>query len=213
MLRRSFLSRLSAAAAVVGVPPAQQSGSSRETPREPWHAARHEEDDWFDRAPAKHRVIFDTYMSRSFADAVLFAGNYIEVNAGTYHVAESDLAVVMVLRHQTAPFAFTDALWAKYGTAFSNRMQFTDPKTHEAPNTNIYAARMAELVKRGMQLAVCSLTTRAYARIVAQQAGIEPDAAFKELTSNTIGNSHFVPAGVVAVTRAQERGYALVSVS
>jgi intracellular sulfur oxidation DsrE/DsrF family protein len=33
-----------------------------------------------------------------------------------------------------------------------------------------------------------------------------------ELTSNTVGPAIFVPAGIVAVTRAQERGYALVSI-
>ena len=31
-------------------------------------------------------------------------------------------------------------------------------------------------------------------------------------TANAIGNARFVPAGIVAVTRAQERGYALVSI-
>jgi intracellular sulfur oxidation DsrE/DsrF family protein len=33
-----------------------------------------------------------------------------------------------------------------------------------------------------------------------------------ELTTNTVGNAHFVPAGIVAVTRAQEHGYALVGI-
>ena len=36
------------------------------------------------------------------------------------------------------------------------------------------------------------------------------DAVVKELMANAIANSHFVPAGVVAVTRAQERGYTLL---
>ena len=38
------------------------------------------------------------------------------------------------------------------------------------------------------------------------------DDVYKELTSNTIGNTHFVPAGVVAATRAQERGFTIVSI-
>jgi intracellular sulfur oxidation DsrE/DsrF family protein len=30
---------------------------------------------------------------------------------------------------------------------------------------------------------------------------------FKELTENLVPNGHMVPAGIVAVNRAQERGY------
>ena len=33
------------------------------------------------------------------------------------------------------------------------------------------------------------------------------EAVYKELTSNLIRNSHMVAAGIVAVNRAQERGY------
>jgi intracellular sulfur oxidation DsrE/DsrF family protein len=32
------------------------------------------------------------------------------------------------------------------------------------------------------------------------------------MTSNALANVHFVPAGIVAVNRAQERGYAVASV-
>ena len=63
-----------------------------------------------------------------------------------------------------------------------------------------------------MRLAVCTLTTRAYVGIIAERTGGEPEAIFKELAANTVGTAHFVPAGIVAVTRAQERGYALVSI-
>jgi hypothetical protein len=63
-----------------------------------------------------------------------------------------------------------------------------------------------------MRLAVCELTLRAYVDIIAKHTSEPQDAIRKELTANTIGNAHFVPAGIVAVTRAQERGYALVSI-
>ena len=33
------------------------------------------------------------------------------------------------------------------------------------------------------------------------------DAVYRELVANLIPNSHMVPAGIVAVNRAQERGY------
>jgi intracellular sulfur oxidation DsrE/DsrF family protein len=56
------------------------------------------------------------------------------------------------------------------------------------------------------------VTLRAYQQIIAKETGVEEDTVRKELVSNVIGNAVVVPAGVIAVTRAQERGYALVSI-
>ncbi|MBW8866203.1 MAG: hypothetical protein JF610_02560, partial [Acidobacteria bacterium] len=39
--------------------------------------------------------------------------------------------------------------------------------------------------------------------------GGNAEAIYKELTTNALANVHFVPAGIVAVNRAQEHGYAL----
>jgi hypothetical protein len=36
---------------------------------------------------------------------------------------------------------------------------------------------------------------------------------FNELTANLVGNAHLVAAGIVAVNRAQERGYTLATVA
>jgi intracellular sulfur oxidation DsrE/DsrF family protein len=59
---------------------------------------------------------------------------------------------------------------------------------------------------------VCNLTTRRYTQMIAKEAGVDAEAVYKELTANTVAPATFVPAGVVTVTRAQERGYALVSI-
>ena len=37
------------------------------------------------------------------------------------------------------------------------------------------------------------------------------DDIYKELTSNLVANAHMVPAGIVAVNRAQEHGYTFVT--
>jgi intracellular sulfur oxidation DsrE/DsrF family protein len=87
-----------------------------------------------------------------------------------------------------------------------------DPTTHEAPTTNPYGKRLAALAEQGVRLAICNRTTRAYANNAARQAGAANDVVIKELMANTTIPGHFVPAGVVAVTRAQERGYANISI-
>jgi intracellular sulfur oxidation DsrE/DsrF family protein len=188
----------------------QASAAPKSAPR--FEAERHEQDDWFDKVPGRHRVVFDTWMAGRFSEAIGFSNNYFRANHDGYNLTDKDLGVVIVVRHQTAPFAFNDAMWAKYGKQFSDRMTFVDPKSGEVPKTNLYASQVSNLVKQGVHLAVCNLTTRAYTRILADATGGTTDDIYKELTTNTLGNSHFVPAGVVAVTRAQEHGYALVSV-
>jgi intracellular sulfur oxidation DsrE/DsrF family protein len=67
------------------------------------------------------------------------------------------------------------------------------------------------LAKQGAQFGVCALSTRALAGSIAHAAGSTTEAILAELTANLVTNARLVPAGVVAVSRAQERGYTLVS--
>jgi len=68
------------------------------------------------------------------------------------------------------------------------------------------------LIKRGMRLAVCQMSTRGYAAAIAQSRGGKAADVYKELTEHLVPNSHLVPAGIVAVNRAQERGYSFAYV-
>ena len=223
--RRSFLARLNAGAvslaamAVGGIAMAQQ----KSTGVAHWEPARHEKDDWFDQLPGKHRLVFDTTSHDALADAILFANNFIRVNRADYGLQNNDLAVVIVVRHRSTPFGYNDAMWAKYGTVIAARAKVEDPKTKLAPKINIFnSAEYAELLsnrgttldslfKQGLQLAVCATSTRAYATSIAQAVGANVETIFNELTTNLVSNSRMVPAGIVAVQRAQERGYSLVS--
>lgn len=207
MLRRAFLSTVTAAGALLA-----SALPAAATQRSPAGPSRHAQDDWLDQAPERHRVIFDTWMADKFGEAVGFAGNWMRINKEQYGLADGDLAMVIVARHGSAPFAFNEAIWTKYGKIFAANMSANDKVAHPNPSTNVHATRLAALAKQGTRLAVCSLTTRAYTQIIAKETGAQPEAVLKELTANTAGPATFVPAGIVAVTRAQERGYALVSI-
>ena len=224
--RRSFLTRLNAGTASLaamafgGVAMAQQKSAAAAR----WEPARHEKDDWFDQLPGKHRLVFDTTAHDGVGDAILFANNFLRVNRADYNLQNSDLAVVIVVRHRATPFGYNDAMWAKYGPTIAARAKVEDPKSKLAPKINIfnstdYAELLANrettldsLFKQGVQLAVCSVSTRGYAGAIAQAVGGDANAIFNELTSNLMSNSRMVPAGIVAVNRAQERGYSLVTV-
>ena len=76
------------------------------------------------------------------------------------------------------------------------------------PNRNV---TLDSLFKQGVQLAVCSVATRGYAAAVTQAVGGNADAINSELIANlVVSNARMVPAGIVAVNRAQEHGYSLV---
>lgn len=209
MFRRTFLAAASGLSALF-VPgratAATQAAASSLGPK------RHSQDDWLEQPPASHRVVFDCWMSDTMGETVGFAGNWLRVNKDQYGLADSDLAVVIVVRHGSAPFAFSEAIWAKYGKILAANMSANDPVAHPIPTTNVHAERLKGLAKQGMRLAVCSLSTRRYAGAIAKETGQDPDAVYKEITGSPVGPATFVPAGVVTVTRAQERGYALVSI-
>jgi intracellular sulfur oxidation DsrE/DsrF family protein len=211
MLRRAFLSRVSAASALL--PWGAQSAPASSQPVQPSGPARHEADQWLDRPAAKHRVVFDTWMADRFGETMGFVNNWVRQNKEAYGLTDADLAIVIVARHGATPFAFNQAIWTKYGKIFAANMSANDRTAHPNPSTNTFAGRLETLAKQGnLRLAICNVTTRAYTQIIAQETGTEPEAIRKELMANAIGDAHFVPAGVVAVTRAQEYGYALVSV-
>ena len=52
------------------------------------------------------------------------------------------------------------------------------------------------------------MATRRFAGIAARNGGGTADAIVEELGKNLVSNAHLTPAGIVAVGRAQERGYA-----
>jgi intracellular sulfur oxidation DsrE/DsrF family protein len=224
--RRSFLAKMgtgmSVGTALFGAAPAMAQTAA---PAGRWQPARHAQDDWLDQLPGQHRFVFDTTGYQGFGEALLYANNFYIANESGYGLKNSDLAVVIVARHMSTLFAYNDAMWAKYGPAMGGLAKLQDPSTKQPPKVNLYNAAAAaagdlpsmgvtldSVLKRGVQLAVCQMATRFIAGGLAQAAGGTADAIYSELTSNLVSNSHLVPAGIVAVNRAQERGYAFANI-
>ncbi len=221
--RRSFLAGMNAGAASLiamgGVAAAQQSEASSAH----WEPARHPQDAWLEKPSSRHRVVFDSTEFTSAGEALVFAANSFHVNQDDYGLQDSDLAVLIVLRHGATVFGYNDAMWAKYGEMLAVPSKAVDPKTKQAPKLNVYEASgygdllpsrghtLAGLAKHGAQFAVCAMATHAFSGMIAKKSGGKADAVYAELSGNLIANARLVPAGVVAVTRAQEYEYTLVS--
>jgi hypothetical protein len=223
--RRSFFARFNAGAAslaalaIGGVAMAQQ----KSTAPARWEPARHDKDDWLDQPAAKHRLLFDTITSDGLGEALAFSGNFIRVNKSEYGLENNEVAVVIIVRHRATPFGYNDAMWAKYGTVLARLTPIEDPKSKAVPKVNVYnsadygnllpnrGTTLESLAKQGVQIGVCSVATRGLSELIAGSVGATGDAINSELIANLVSNARMVPAGIVAVNRAQERGYTLAS--
>jgi len=208
--RRSLMSGMSAVAAAFAFGARSTSAQPAAAPFQP---ARHPQDEWLDKVPGKHRVVFDVISSRGVPEALHFANNIYSGNKSMYGLEQGDLAVLIVLRHAATAFGYSDAIWAKYGKAMAAATSFTDPKSSEPPKANPFNATrietIDELAKRGVQFAVCDQASHGVARRIAGSSG-DADATYKEMVASMIPNSRLVVIGVIGLTRAQEYGYSVV---
>lgn len=221
--RRRFLTRLGTGGVLIGASALHSGAAATKAAGDaPWKPARHIQDDWLDLIPGKHRFLFDTTSADGMYWGLRFASNYFSANQAEYGLQQSDLAVVIVARHKSAPFGYNNAMWAKYGNYLSAHAEFTGPKGQQPPLINPYAAAdrasaepgaLDPLINKGAHFAVCAMSTRAIAGKIATGTGARADAVFKELSENLVMNAHLVSAGIVAVNRAQERGYSFVTAS
>jgi hypothetical protein len=185
--------------------------------------ARHQQDAWLDAIPGKHRTFIDASTVDGGGSALLYAYNLYAANKSDYSLRERDVAVVVCFRHSATAFGFNDAIWGKYPKAMNATPQLTDPKTKQPPSANLYysvdyglalpnlGSTIQDLVKQGTHFAICAMATRGLAGSIASETSGDPDAIYKELIANTVPNSHMVTAGVLAVNRAQEYGYTLLT--
>jgi intracellular sulfur oxidation DsrE/DsrF family protein len=205
--RRAIIAGLGAVAAVsaLGARPAgaQVASSDSFTPM------LHPQDEWMLPTNAsKHRIVVDVTSPAGVPDAIRFAGNLLAGHKNGWGVEESDVAVVICLRHGATPFAYTDAIWSKYGKTI-------DPRATPPPAANPYntgeATQLAALTKRGVKFMVCGTASRGLAGRIAGPDG-DSEKILAEMVANLIPSARIVPAGVVAVVHAQERRFALISV-
>ena len=174
-----------------------------------------------DQLGNKHRLVFDTTAADGFGHALVFASNFLDTNKNAYGLDYPDIGLIIVVRHNSTQFAYNDIMWSKYGRILAQRAGFTDPKTKEPPTSNLFNASgyggglsnlgttLDSLIRRGAHFGVCRLATRALAGAVARDTGGDTDKINEELIANIVTNAHMVPAGIVAVSRAQERGYTI----
>jgi intracellular sulfur oxidation DsrE/DsrF family protein len=216
--RRRILAGLGTGIAALGAVTTARQAAAAKGGR--WQPALEAADDWME-LPGRHRLVLDSISPAGAGEALFFTQNYIDMNKSAYHLVPSQLANVVILRHFATIFGYSDAVWAKYGPAFAEMTHFMNPKTKQAAKRNLYdvenfgeqltnrGATLSGLADQGVQFAVCGLATEKIAEMLAPQMNAKVDDVHADFAGNLIRNARLVSAGIVAVNRAQERGYAL----
>ncbi len=203
VVRRSFIARLAvvgtALAGVVAIPSTSTAQDSRE--RGPTHPA----DAWLDDLTGQHKNIYDCTSIENGPTGWTFARNFLSANTGPiYQLKDSDVNVIVCVRHLASVFGFSDAMWEKYKLGESQKvMEGGAP----APK-NAHANTAADLAKRGVIVAVCGLATARLARTVAAESGLAASDVEADLRANLVTpTARVVAAGVIVTNRAQEKGF------
>lgn len=209
-----------AAAATVGVLGSQ---ARAQVPEGAWRPTFEPQDAWLDRAGTRHRLAFDTTTSKGAENAMFYGNNFYVANKTAYGLDPDSIALVIVLRHLSTPFGFNDAVWAKYGAAFADQLELKGKTAIDAAHGNPFNiagpkddpkqedVTLAILAKKGTRFAVCGMATEAIAGLVAKKTGQKAEAVTAEFKSSLISGGLIVAAGILAVNRAQEHGYAFAT--
>ncbi|HVM87281.1 MAG TPA: hypothetical protein VMT76_03770 [Puia sp.] len=186
-------------------------------------------DAWFSKVKGKHRIVFDSTGSNHGIFPFAWPKVFLMTNAATGS-PEKDCTAVVVLRHESIPFAMQDSLWAKYKFAEMFKVKELGPAFRAADATTAMATRnpfwntkagdfmmpvfgdlpigIKDLQASGVMFCVCNAALTVYSGIVAMQTNGNANEILKEWTDGLIPGIQVVPSGVWAVGRAQEHGCA-----
>lgn len=171
---------------------------------------------WLAKLTGKHKQFFDA-VSVNDGFPMGFAMNFLNQYNDAYKIPDGNLSAVVGLRHFSIPLGFTDDIWKRYKLGEFTKVM--DPATKAPATRNIYyrahdgdlmmsGMAIDKLQARGVSFTVCNFALTNLSGLLAATAGVTADVAKKEWTAALIPGMVLVPAGVVAVNRAQERGCA-----
>ena len=208
--RRWFLGGAAATAAALGF--GKVASSADAVP--PGTAGGTDFQKWLDRIRGQYRQVYDMPEANNGA-ALIWSHVYLLTGAQGYGVGESELGVVVVLRHNAIPIALNDAAWAKYN--LGEFFKINDPATKVPATRNPFAhikpgdlplpeAALDKLVARGVMFGACNMAITYRSAAVAKLMGLRPEDVKKDWVDNVLPGVQVVPSGVVAVNGAQARG-------
>ncbi|MDP9177086.1 MAG: hypothetical protein M3O61_05350 [Gemmatimonadota bacterium] len=202
--RRRFVGRVAAAvAALTGFPGLLRADTSADD-------SKH--DAWMGQLKGKHRQFFHALDLND--RAMLMATNYLDAYQNEFAEKPGEATAVIGVHGPALYLGFTDAAWTKY--SFGKAANLTDPTTKEPSVRNIFATGGELAVdtaqKRGILFLICNTALRLRSRALAKERGETYEVVYNDLAASRLPGTILVPALVVAINRAQEKGFTYVRV-
>jgi intracellular sulfur oxidation DsrE/DsrF family protein len=215
---------IGAGALVAGAGVIATAACAQDTSGKEWTPAAEEQDAWLDMPDTRHRMVFDTTSADAAAAGVNFANNFYLANQSGYGLKPEQIGVVLILRARSTPFGYNDSIWVKYNKVFAGFLGLKDEMAEQAKTMNpLFSGgapemkgdepvSLAMLQKNGARFAICGMATTGIAGFIAKSTSQEAKDVEAELKANLVPGGIIVPAGIVAVNRAQEHGFAFAYV-
>jgi intracellular sulfur oxidation DsrE/DsrF family protein len=171
-------------------------------------------DAWLDAITAPNRMLFDANAANGGVP-LAHVMNYLNTFNTVYGVPDRDVDAIFTLYGQITLTGLNDAMWAKYrlgeflgerdaaGALLTANPWRTAPTIMGGP---IPAASIESLQKRGATFILCNNALTIYSRRVAAARNLDPAVVYEEMKANILPNVTLVPAMVIAIDRAQQRG-------
>lgn len=211
--RRKFIGQIAAAAASIAAISSFPPLAARAEAIASSDDSLTDGDAWMKGLKGKHRQIF--HAVKAEVAPMLMAKNYIDAYQESFHAKQGEVNAVIGFHGTALVFGFQDAIWDKY--ALGKSSEVTDPVTKAPAIRNIFATggelAIDTLQKRGVVFLMCNTALRIRTRMMSQSLGVPYDTLYAELSGSRIPGVILVPALVVALNRAQERGFTYVRAS
>ncbi len=205
--RRAFLARMGAGAALLGAGAAPLAGLVRRSDPDL--------DDWFDGITGLHKVVFDAPAMNGGLPAIWPRVYLLTMKEAYPDLADGDQTAVLVLRHNAIAMGMQDAMWAKYrfgeeygvqdGSAPATRNVFATIEGLPLPDLGV-----RRLIDTGVKVGLCNMALTAGSMEAAAKTGGDAAAIKQDWVDHLLPGIQIVPSGVMAVSRAQEKGCAYV---
>ena len=218
--RREFLETLALGGVALAVGACATAASTTQAPlpaappaakEGPWDSS------WLDDLTAKHKQVFDV---SAYADGggLFYAKNYFNAHRDAFGTTYPDVQAVLGIHGDAYPIVFSDAIWAKYD--LGRRVKAKDPRTGKPALRNVlwqpregeemYEYSVNAVQPRGAKFILCNNVLRFVTRTLAGASGVTYEATRAELIAGLLPKVTVVPAMVVAIGLAQERGCAYI---
>ncbi len=168
---------------------------------------------WLHTINGKHRIVLDM-REHNDGMALAWAWVYLLTASQAYGVPESDIGVVLVMRHNAIPAALDDSAWEKY--KLGEMFKITDYETGAPAVRNPFYLTMGEgflpdmalqkLIDRGVNVGACDMAIHHYSGMAAKQMGMRHEDVKADWNHAVLPNITHMPSGLVACQGAVSRG-------